>query len=80
MRGSIPTAPTDLSKAPIAVHRTVDLSENGDGTSFFLNGKQFTMDAASVFATPARLGTVEEWTVVNHSGEDHPFHLHTNHF
>lgn len=34
----------------------------------------------SVFTTPARVNTVEEWTIVNQSGEDHPFHLHTNAF
>jgi FtsP/CotA-like multicopper oxidase with cupredoxin domain len=35
---------------------------------------------ASVFSTPAKLGTVEEWDILNTSGEDHPFHLHTNAF
>jgi FtsP/CotA-like multicopper oxidase with cupredoxin domain len=78
--GPIATAPADLSQARIAEHRTVDLSEDAAGTSFYLNGKQFTMDAGSVFTTPAHLGTVEEWTILNHSGEDHPFHLHTTHF
>ncbi|MEY9966971.1 suppressor of ftsI [Streptacidiphilus sp. MAP12-16] len=77
--GAIPTAPADLSRAPVAQHRTVNLSENDAGTSFYINGRQFSMDS-SVFATPARLGTVEQWTIVNHSGEDHPFHLHTNAF
>ncbi|MEZ0091155.1 multicopper oxidase family protein [Streptacidiphilus sp. EB129] len=77
--GAIPTAPADLSGAAIAQHRTVNLSENDDGTVFYINGKQFSM-TSSVFATPARLGTVEEWTIVNTSGEDHPFHLHTNAF
>jgi suppressor of ftsI len=75
--GPMPTAPADLAAAPIAQRRTVALSENADGTVFYINGKQFSMDA-SVFATPARLGTVEEWTITNQSGEDHPFHLHTN--
>ncbi|MET8629896.1 multicopper oxidase family protein [Kitasatospora sp. NPDC004669] len=77
--GAMPTAPADLSAVPIAQRRTLDLSENGDGTVFYINGKQFSMDG-SVFDTPAKLGTVEEWTIVNHSGEDHPFHLHTNAF
>jgi FtsP/CotA-like multicopper oxidase with cupredoxin domain len=34
----------------------------------------------SAFATPAHLGTVEEWTIVNTTGEIHPFHLHTTGF
>ncbi len=77
--GALPTAPADLAAVPVAQRRTLDLSENADGTLFYINGKQFSMDG-SVFATPAKLGTVEEWTIVNHSGEDHPFHLHTNAF
>ncbi|MDH6143492.1 suppressor of ftsI [Kitasatospora sp. GP30] len=77
--GSMPTAPDDLSTAPIAQKRAVQLSENSDGTQFYINGKQFSSDA-SVFATPAKLGTVEEWTITNTAGEDHPFHLHTTAF
>jgi FtsP/CotA-like multicopper oxidase with cupredoxin domain len=77
--GAMPTAPADLASAPIAQHRTVSLSESADGNSFYLNGQQFSM-TSSIFATPARLGTVEEWTLVNTSGEDHPFHLHTTSF
>ena len=77
--GAIPSAPADLADAPIAQHRTVVLSEDSTGTIFYINGKQFSMDG-SVFDTPAVVNTVEEWTVVNQSGEDHPFHLHTNAF
>ncbi|WP_280684418.1 multicopper oxidase family protein [Kitasatospora sp. MAA19] len=77
--GAVPTAPADLSGVPIARQRTLELSENDDGTVFAINGKQFSEDNP-VFDTPARLGTVEEWTIDNQSGEDHPFHLHTNHF
>ncbi|MGC0318443.1 multicopper oxidase family protein [Kitasatospora acidiphila] len=77
--GAMPTAPRDLSTAPIARHRSLDLSENAAGTVFYINGAQFSTDT-SVFDTPARLGTVEEWAVRNLSGEDHPFHLHTSHF
>lgn len=78
--GGLPTAPADLASAPVAQRRTVDLTESADGLRFFINGQRFTMGAGSVFPTPARLGTVEEWTIVNPSGEDHPFHLHTSHF
>jgi suppressor of ftsI len=77
--GAIPGAPADLAGAPIAQHRTVVLSENATGTSFYVNGRQFSMNQ-SVFDTPATVNTVEEWTIVNTSGEDHPFHLHTNAF
>ncbi|WP_078860831.1 multicopper oxidase family protein [Streptomyces rubellomurinus] len=77
--GALPTAPADLAAAPVARRRTVDLTESADGNTFYINGKRFT-DGSSVFATPARLGTVEEWTIRNHSGEDHPIHLHTTSF
>jgi FtsP/CotA-like multicopper oxidase with cupredoxin domain len=77
--GPIPTAPADLAGAWIAQRRTVDLSESSDGLSFYINGKQFDMNS-SVFAEPARLGTVEEWTILNEAGEDHPFHLHVSPF
>lgn len=77
--GAMPTAPATLAGSAVAQHRTLTLSEDSTGTAFAINGKQFTMDS-SVFATPARLGTVEEWTIYNTSGEVHPFHLHTNGF
>lgn len=77
--GPLPTAPADLAGAAIAQHRDVVLSESTDGLTFSLNGRQFAMDR-SIFTTPARLGTVEQWTLVNASGEDHPFHLHTSSF
>jgi FtsP/CotA-like multicopper oxidase with cupredoxin domain len=77
--GAVRTAPASLVGAPIAQQRTVDLSESPDGLTFFINGKQFDPDT-SVFPDPAHLGTVEEWTILNESGEDHPFHLHTTTF
>ena len=77
--GAIPTAPPNLATARVAQHRTLTLSEDSTGTTFYISGKQFSMDS-SIFATPARLGTVEQWTIYNTSGEVHPFHLHTNAF
>lgn len=77
--GAMPTAPANLASAPIAQLRTVTLSENSAGTAMYVNAKQFDPNR-SVFSTPALVGTVEEWTVLNESGEIHPFHVHTNHF
>jgi FtsP/CotA-like multicopper oxidase with cupredoxin domain len=45
----------------------------GRGVGFAIDGKEF--DAARVDTT-VRLGTVEEWTIINDSPMDHPFHLH----
>jgi suppressor of ftsI len=78
--GALPTAPADLAGAPVATRRTVELTEDEPNGRFFIDGRQFTMDAGSIFDTPAHLGTVEEWTLVNRSGEDHPFHLHATAF
>jgi len=77
--GALATGQADLRNAPIAQSRTVTLSESSDGTMMYINGSQFDM-GQSVFPTPATLGTVEEWTIVNTSGEIHPFHVHTTHF
>ncbi|WP_245235690.1 multicopper oxidase family protein [Streptomyces durhamensis] len=71
-------APTvDLSHEEIAARRTVVFSENAAGTKFYINGKQFDPDRVDM---RGKLNTVEEWTVVNESNEEHSFHVHTNHF
>ncbi len=75
LRGASP----DLSGAPVAQRRTLALSEDSSGTAFYINGRRFSMDQPT-FDLAAKLGTVEEWTILNTSGEDHPFHMHTNAF
>jgi FtsP/CotA-like multicopper oxidase with cupredoxin domain len=74
---SLLEAPQDLAGTPIAQHRAVTLTEDekNQNHQFFINGKLFDMDR-SVFSTPARVSTVEEWTIVNQTAEDHPFHVH----
>jgi suppressor of ftsI len=65
----------DLRNVPpsqIAAHRTVIFGENGQLET--INGQPFPNGALF----QPRLGTVEEWILVNPTGEDHPFHLHTN--
>lgn len=49
----------------------------GRGMSFLINGKLFDHHRVD---TKVRLGSVEDWEIVNLSGMDHPFHLHTNSF
>jgi len=71
--GSLPTALPSLAHVPLAQHRTVTLSENKTGTEMYINGKQFDPNT-SVFSTPAVLGTTEQWTIKNTSGEIHVFH------
>jgi suppressor of ftsI len=77
--GGLPTAPASLASAHIARDRVIKFSENAAGTEMHINGKQFN-PAKSIFSTPAILGTTEQWTIINETGEIHPFHVHTNHF
>ena len=72
--GPLPGSEPDLSRKPIAQSRSVALSDDG-GNNFWINGKLFDMKKPT-FKKPATLGTVEEWTLTNTSGHDHPFHLH----
>ncbi|AXJ09585.1 multicopper oxidase family protein [Arthrobacter sp. PM3] len=76
-------AAADLRELPVAAHRRFLLaagmgagSMGGGGSgmmAFTINGREF--DAART-DTRVAAGSVEEWTVVNTSPMDHPFHLH----
>ncbi|MDO8185508.1 multicopper oxidase family protein [Conexibacter sp. JD483] len=72
------TPSTPLGKRPIARKRTFVFSF-GTGRTFeaLINGRQFNPDVNN--AVPI-LNTVEQWTLVNKSNEDHPFHIHVNDF
>ncbi|MGK7888033.1 MAG: multicopper oxidase family protein, partial [Leptolyngbyaceae cyanobacterium] len=47
------------------------------GSAFLINGQGFNHHRID---TKVQLGTVEEWTIINKAGMDHPFHVHTNPF
>ena len=72
-------APADLRQAAVAARRQIILSTGmgmgmgGGMMRFTINGREF--DAARTDTTAAA-GTVEEWTLINTSPMDHPFHLH----
>lgn len=53
--------------------RTFTFSETTDGDTFFINGKEY--DPSRVDTT-IQFPTVEEWTILNTSGELHVFHIH----
>jgi len=63
----------EIRSAPIARRRRIVYSETPDGETFFLNGRQFDPDRVDAEAT---VGDVEEWTLVNETGERHTFHIH----
>ena len=52
-----------------------------DGDAFTINGSSFDPERTD---TVVKVGTVEEWEIVNGGGMmmdfDHPFHIHTNAF
>lgn len=61
---------------PVAAKRTVVLDEDDNG--MYINGKQFSMSAPPMFVV--RVGTVEQWQIVNITEEVHDFHMHQTHF
>lgn len=59
---------------------STDFSPLGRGEPFprfLVDDKQFNLDRVD---QTIKLGAVEEWTVINNSPEDHPFHIHQNPF
>ncbi len=68
-----------LDDAPIAARRTFTFGRNGIHADtgfpkFTIDGEIFDEDRIDV---RAKLGTVEEWTLINETGV-HPFHMHQN--
>jgi FtsP/CotA-like multicopper oxidase with cupredoxin domain len=67
----------DLRAEPITGSRTLTLAMGGGGggggMQFTIDGRQF--DEARI-DTEVAAGAIEEWTIVNTSTMDHPFHLH----
>ncbi len=72
------SAPRDLRARPLDGERMLTLAMGGSGMGG--SGMAFTIDGRDF--DPARVdqyvaaGTIEEWTIVNTSSMDHPFHLH----
>ncbi|MDQ0767923.1 FtsP/CotA-like multicopper oxidase with cupredoxin domain [Pseudarthrobacter defluvii] len=71
-------SPADLRQAPVAARRQIIRSAGmgmggGGMMRFTINGREFD---ASRTDTTAAAGSVEEWTLINTSPMDHPFHLH----
>ena len=47
------------------------------GNVFMIDGKPYDLDRVD---HTVKLGTAEEWEIVNETGAEHPFHIHVNHF
>ena len=65
----------DYRSKAITGKRTFTFTE-GPG-AFYINGRQFNMDSID---TRVKLGSIEEWTIVNASDEMHCFHIHQFNF
>ena len=75
--------PRDLRSEPLDGKRTLILAMGGSGMggsgmgggmmSFTIDGKRFD---ASRIDQSVTVGSIEEWTILNTSPMDHPFHLH----
>lgn len=71
-RGVFPTV-EQVRGYNIIRKRTFTFSENGNGDQFCINGCQYDMNRVD---TTVNVGDVEEWTLLNTSGEVHAFHIH----
>jgi FtsP/CotA-like multicopper oxidase with cupredoxin domain len=72
--------PTDLRGKPIDRKRTIvfnEMTEPSGAAAFTLNGMKF--DPERIDAT-MKLGSIEQWTLVNETTEWHTFHIHINDF
>jgi FtsP/CotA-like multicopper oxidase with cupredoxin domain len=66
---------TSLTRFAANRERTIRFSSTG--TTFFIDGEVFDPTRVDQLV---RLGTIEDWTIVNEDGNPHPFHIHTNPF
>jgi suppressor of ftsI len=63
----------------VDLKRTITFSGDFTGPTpkFLINGQQFSHDRIDI---KPKLGTLEEWELVNDSDDQHPFHIHINDF
>jgi suppressor of ftsI len=74
------THPQDLRKLRVDRKRTIvfsEMTEPSGAAAFLLNGMKFDPNRIDV---TMKLGSVEQWTLVNEATEWHTFHIHTNDF
>jgi suppressor of ftsI len=72
--------PVDLRRKRINRKRTIvfsEMTEPSGRNAFLLNGMAFDPNRTDI---TMKLGSVEQWTLVNSTEEWHTFHIHTNDF
>jgi suppressor of ftsI len=70
-------APDDLSTVTVDNTRTMTFAKDQAAGTFTIDGKTFDMNRVD---QEAKLGTVEEWTIINDNNQQHPFHIHVDAF
>lgn len=75
---NLPSATHELDTQPVANKRTFVFNDVSKPSSDTPNefGVDFALFPDVPIAQP-KIGTVEEWTILNYSSLHHPFHLHT---
>jgi suppressor of ftsI len=68
----------DIRTYPIAAKKTIVFTEDKPNGEYFINGELYNPNKAPEYF--AKVGTVEEWTIVNKTQELHAFHIHQIHF
>lgn len=72
-----PTSTTRLSADDVTRTRTLRFGAGGGmmsgGLEFTIDGRTFDPDRVDIATS---IGEIEEWTIVNDTAIDHPFHLH----
>ena len=72
--------PVDLRRKHVDRRRTIvfsEMTESSGNTKYLLNGMTFDPSRTDV---TMKLGSVEQWSLVNENDEWHTFHIHTNDF
>jgi suppressor of ftsI len=72
--------PADLRTKHVDRKRTIvfsEMTEPSGAAAFVLNGMKFDPNRIDV---TMKLGSVEQWSLVNETSEWHTFHIHTNDF
>jgi suppressor of ftsI len=69
--------PNDLREEEVSLLRTVTFAKDQATGHFLIDSKMFDENRID---QAVKLGALEEWTIVNNNGQQHPFHIHTNDF
>ncbi len=70
--------PVDIRYWPIAAKETIVFTEDKPDGRYYINGQLYDPTKPAKYF--AKVGTVEEWTVLNKTDEVHAFHIHQIHF